>query len=101
MKRSFAAVCAAAVLATVSSAGCANDRVSAIPFEMVDLNGDGYIVFDEYYTFLSTRAEAVPPFDLAQAWNAADDNHDGVITHQEHWARLFPNNIVYRLRSYY
>ena len=79
--------------------GCVVDQFSPIPFEWVDLNQDGYIVFDEYYYLMSTRVEATPPFDLQRQWYMADDNRDGICTRAEHWSQLFPTGTVYRART--
>lgn len=76
------------------------EQFSAIPFEWVDVNQDTYIVFDEYYYYMS-RVEAQPPFDLGYAWATADDNRDGIITRYERWSNLFPPNVIYRQRGYY
>lgn len=89
---------AAAILAVGLGSGCVMDQFSPIPFEWVDLNQDGYIVFQEYFTYMS-QMDVTPPFDLTMAWYSADDNRDGIITRYEQWSRLFPVNVVYRQRG--
>ena len=89
------------ILLTSCLVGCPATQFSPIPFQWADLNQDGYIVFDEYYYFMTTSMEATPPFDLQAQFYAADDNHDGIVTPGEHWSALFPANTVYRARSTY
>jgi hypothetical protein len=94
MKRLITALFAACLLD-----GCYVEQYSPIPFAWVDLNQDGYIVFDEFFYMMSSRLEAVPPFDLQYQWYQADDNRDGVITPMEQWSKLFPAQTVYRART--
>jgi hypothetical protein len=88
-----------ACIASLLLAGCYIEQYSPIPFNWVDMNQDGYIVFDEYFYMMSSRLEAVPTFDLQYQWYQADDNRDGVITPMEQWSRLFPPQTVYRART--
>lgn len=87
-----------ALLALLSS-GCIMEQFSPIPFEWVDTNQDTYIVFEEYYAFLS-RMETTPPIDPYMTWYMADQNGDGVVTLYEPWSNLFPANVIYRQRGY-
>jgi hypothetical protein len=88
-----------ALMASLLLASCYVEQSSPIPYQWVDLNQDGYIVFDEYFYMMSSRLEAVPPFDLQYQWYQADDNRDGVITTTEQWSKLFPAQTVYRART--
>jgi hypothetical protein len=88
-----------ALFATLLLAGCYVEQFSPIDYSWVDLNQDGFIVFDEYFYMMSSRIEAVPPFDLQYQWYQADNNRDGIVTPQEQWSKLFPPQTVYRART--
>lgn len=89
----------AVVFSTLLLSGCVMEQSSPIAFEWVDLNQDTYIVFDEYYYYMSSRIEATPPFDIQLQWYQADDNRDGICTRGEQWSKLFPARTVYRARA--
>jgi Ca2+-binding EF-hand superfamily protein len=87
-----------ALIGTLLLGSCVMEQSSPIAFEWVDLNQDGFIVFDEYYYYMTSRIEATPPFDIQSQWYQADANRDGIVTRQEQWSRLFPVKTVYRAR---